>query len=302
MGKFSDDIMKQIQDEIDRSGRIPGSVEDLNKIAGQVMARHNQSPVKDFEGLSPHQMFLLQHKPFEQGCPVQFKTVRDTTVLLQTQIIRVSAVIFRALQGDKGIKLTPKGSLPRKLVKEIFDLDLYANSKSAFFPSKAHNETDFVPAAYTRALMKIAGLIQTRNNFLVITKKGTQQEPGLLFQSMFTALCLNFHSGYLDGFGSDNIGNVGSLYILYLLKRYGHERREASFYASLYFRAFPTLLNEIDPTPYRDQTFGAHHCYIYRTFEKGLFLFGLADLEYEGKGLDQKLFVKASRVFQEVFV
>ena len=101
-------------------------------------------------------------------------------------------------------------------------------------------------------------------------------------------------------FGSENIGNVAPLYIIYLLKRYGSERKEASFYASLYFKAFPDLVNDYVQEPYHGAN-DAHHCYIYRTFDKGLFMFGLVDIEYEGKIMDKKQYITSSALYRQLF-
>jgi hypothetical protein len=66
MSKITDDIIKQIQDEIDRRGGNVGSLEELNKIAAEINDRHNLTPQPDFEDLSPVQCIwyyiFLSHK------------------------------------------------------------------------------------------------------------------------------------------------------------------------------------------------------------------------------------------------
>jgi hypothetical protein len=304
MEQSKNEIAKLIQAEIDRKGGEVGSVDELNKIAVEIIERHNQDAFQDFEGLSPQQMHLLMNTPFSPGCPVVYKQHPKPEVINNTPVMRVCSVLIRAMSEGDGIKLTPKGYLPRKIVGEIFSLNLYQKSSSRYpIEPKPFDEIDYVPAAYTRGLMQLAGFTKVRNNKLTMTKAGlaATKDPVMLFQRLFTAFMAEFHKGYLDGFQSDHIGNIGALYIIYLLKRYGLERREAGFYVSRYFIAFPNLLN--DHQPGMNNPLGhCHDCYSYRIFDKGMLLFGLADLVYEGVRFhDQKLYIQATEVFHEVF-
>jgi hypothetical protein len=302
MAKLSDEILRLIQAEIDKRGGTVDSIEALNKVAAEVMDQHNREAIQDFEGLSPHQMFLLMHKPFSPDSPVTFKTAPRLDLIDNSPIMQVCFLLIRKISAENGIKLTPKGYLPRKVVNEIHLLNLYNTVNSKHPQYKPLDEIDSVPAAYSRTLMQLAGLVKVRSNNLTLTKSGSSiSDPYLMFRQLFTIYITNFHKGYLDGFGNDNIGNVGQLYVIYLLKRYGFERKEASFYASLYFKAFPVLLNEYLQDPH-NRIEHAQHCFTYRTFDKGLFMFGLADIEYEGIiNYDKKQFVKTTALFKEVF-
>jgi hypothetical protein len=304
MSKFSDDILKQIQAEIDRKGELPGSLDELNSIASKVMQNINNAEVPGFEGLSPNRMFMILNKPFSAESPITFNPDINPAILNPTPVIQVCSLIMDAIRAEKQLNLTQKGNLPRKIVDEIFHLNLYSKTNSKHLPLKVLNEDEFIPAAYTRALMKLAGLVMIRKNKLLLTKAGMiSPDPALLFRKLFKAYETELHKGYLDRYLSGAIGNTGSLFIIYLLHRYGHEQREASFYASLYFRAFPDLIRSIQPTSFSDQEDMAYECYIYRTFEKGLFLFGLVDIEYKGEHYaDRKMYVKATQAFYKVFI
>ena len=112
----------------------------------------------------------------------------------------------------------------------------------------------------------------------------------------------SFHKGYLDGYESDAIGNTGTLYVIYLLHRFERAQREASFYASLYYKAFPDLISAIPPSSFSNPETMAYDCFIYRIFDKGLFLFGLVDIEFTGGNyIDRKLVVKTTEAFHQVF-
>ena len=86
MSKISDDLIKQIQDEIDLRGEIPGSLDEQNKIAAAVTDKYNQYPNPDFQGLSPHQMYILLHKPFAPECIVKLQISTEMDIALHLQL------------------------------------------------------------------------------------------------------------------------------------------------------------------------------------------------------------------------
>jgi hypothetical protein len=304
MSKISDDLIQQIQDEINRGSKVPVSLDELNKIAASVTNKYNQSPNPVFEGLSPHQMYLLLHKPFSPECIVRFKTSTEAEIIALSPVIRVSLLIINAIRAENGLKLTSGGKLPRKIVNEIYNLNIYTEKNRTHSYKRVFNELDYLPSAITNALVKLSGGVITRKNKLRLTRAGKKiaEDPGLLFQTLFTTFATYFNKRYLDRYESDNIGNLGTLYTIYLLSLFGSERREATFYAQLYFKAFPALINEINFYPFSTPEKTAYDCYIYRTFDKGLLLFGLVEIEYEGKDyLDRKTFIKTSGIFHHVF-
>ena len=63
MSKITDDIIKQIQDEINRRGGNVGSLEELNKIAAEINDRYNLTAHPDFE---------LLVKQFDTSSPPKF--------------------------------------------------------------------------------------------------------------------------------------------------------------------------------------------------------------------------------------
>ena len=304
MAKISEDLLKQIQEEINRWGKKPGSLDELNRITAKVSNNYNQSPHPDFEGLSPHQMYILLNLPFSPECIVKFKTSSELAIVNLSPVIRICLLIINAIRTGNGLKLTKGGNLPRKIVNEIYDLDIYSEENRRHSYKRVLNELDYIPSAYTKALLKLSGVVIVRNNKLQLTGAGRRisENPVLLFQTLFTKFATNFNTGYLDRYESDTIGNVGILYAVYLLNLFGSERREASFYAQLYFKAFPDLIREINFFPFSTPEKSAYDCFIYRTFEKGLFLFGLVEIEYEGKdNFNRKMYIKASEIFNHIF-
>ncbi|MGB8489812.1 MAG: hypothetical protein WCE64_02020 [Bacteroidales bacterium] len=303
MAKFSDDIIKQIQDAIDRRGEVAGSLDELNKIAATVVDKYNRASHDDFEGLSPHQMYILLNKPFSPECFIKLETSGGPDLALKSPVIRICMVIIDGIKANNGLTLTKKGNLPRKIVSAICDLNINSQYDISDQNDRTLNELDYAPAAITNALMKLSGLVINRKNKLQLTKTGESiaGKPILLFKNLFTAFTTNFNKGYLDRYESDGIGNLGTLYTVYLLNKFGMKRREASFYAGLYFKAFPKLIDEISFHPFLKPEVMAYSCFIFRTFEKGLFLFGLVEIEYEGKDyLNRKIYIKTSDIFRQI--
>jgi hypothetical protein len=304
MTKISDDIIKQIQEEIYSRGRSVDSLDELNKIAGEVTDRYNRTAHPDFEGLSPAQMHCILDFPFSPNCPVRFKTGTMSGTLTDSPILKACITILNAVHTVKGLKLTQKGNLPRKVVSDIFNLDLFAGDTDMLYPDKVRNEHDYVPAAMANALLKVAGITRLQYNKMHITKNGKKVsgDKALLFQALFTAFATRYNKGFLDYYGETEIGNLGMLYVVYLLLKYGSEKRNAEFYAKLYFRAFPTLIREVRPYTFTSQEQTAIDCFILRVFNRGLFLFGLIEKENTGeKYFNREYLIKTSVLFHKVF-
>ncbi len=300
----SDDLLKQIQAEINRRGEVPDSLDELNKIAATVSDKYNKTPNSDFEGLSPYQMYILLHKPFSPECIIKLVTSTGINVTDTSPVIRISLLIINAIKAQNRLALTKGGKLPRKIVDAIYNLNIYFQYHTADHYKRTLNELDYVPSAITNALLKLSGLVITRKNKLQLTKTGKSAEANqmMLFKSLFTAFSTSFNKGYLDRYESERIGNLGTLYTIYLLNLFGKMRKVASFYAKLYFKAFPELINEVTFHPFSTPEKSAYDCFIYRTFEKGLFLFGLVEIEYEGKDyFSRKMYIKTIDLFHHIF-
>lgn len=303
MSKISDDLLKRIQAEINRRGEVPDSIDELNKISATVTDKYNKTPNSEFEGLSPHQMYILLHKPFSHECIVKLVTSTGINVTETSPVVRISSLIINAIQAQNGLALTKGGNLPRKIVDAIYNLNIYSQYHTADHYKRTLNELDFVPAAIPNALLKLSDLVIIRKNKLHLTKTGKCAAVNhmMLFESLFTAFSTRFNKGYLDRYESDAIGNLGTLYTIYLLNLFGKTRLEASFYARLYFKAFPELINEVTSYPFSTPEKSAYDCFLYRTFEKGLFLFGLVEIEYEGKDyFNRKMYIKTSDLFNHI--
>jgi hypothetical protein len=230
--------------------------------------RYNNSPLEDFDGLSPVQMDALLRGEFHESLihVTDSETVRDDIPLA-----RQVGLLLTAVDAPNGVKLTPAGYLPVALVKSLY----------SEFPEKDHAiesgitklrlEAECEPVHLTRIISDLAGYLRKRQGRLYVTRKGKAYlgQPGLLTE-LLTVFGEKYHLGYLDAYPSEYIGQVGYRYSLYLLSKYGGEQRPETFYAQKYLRAFPNLRSSNDDQDAR--------CYGLRTFSRFFRYFGfLAD-------------------------
>lgn len=304
MLKISEEIIRQIEAEISRRGGNVTSLDELNKIAAEVTSRQNSEANSDFEGLSPHQMYLLLNHPFSDQCCVGLKKVTDTDPLPESPIMIACKTILFNIDSVRGLKLTQKGNLPRRVVNQIYDLPLLPEIGYCRKPATVPNELDYLPAAMAHALLKLSKLVKTRNNALHFTIEGKKcmQDNWLMFQTLFRTFTSVYNKGYFDYYGENNIGNLGLLFVIYLLDKFGDNEQPARFYSDLYFRAFPDLIREVSHIRYSSSEMVAADCFEHRVFTHGLSMFGLIEMKaLQGKDFRFKYLLKVSPLFHKVF-
>ncbi len=97
----------------------------------------------------------------------------------------------------------------------------------------------------TKIVLKISKLIRTYKGKLLLPKRTKKclmnDEYSELFHIFLNTFTTQFNWAYNDSSEDEEIGQVGFLYLLHLINKYGAEFRELSFYSDLYFKAFPVL-------------------------------------------------------------
>lgn len=246
------------------------NLEDLNKELQKRMEINNRSGVEDFDGLSPEQMQRLQDFPMQNGMLVVNKLLEED--LKNCPLLVQVRLLIDKMKGGKEIKLTRTGSLPTKLVKEIYALAVLKNDSIEKGISKLYKESDAEEISITRILLEISGLAKKRNGRLSLTRKGEKyaDDGNALLNEILNVLFHKFNWAYFDGYDSEAIGRVNPAFSLVLLKKYGQEKRSGLFYAEKYFKAFPQLI---------DQKEISFRCYSLRSFERYFRFMGFVALE-----------------------
>jgi len=226
--------------------------------------RYNNAPLEDFDGLSPVQMDTLLRGEFRDGVV----RVNDSEAVFdQVPLVRMIELFLSMIDPEKGLKLTPAGYLPVAVVKALYaDAPVKDDAIEAGI-TKLRLEVECETVHLTRIISELAGYLRKQHGKLNPTRKGKaiRSQPAVL-TTLLTLFGERFNLAYLDGYESPTIAQVGYRYSLYLLSKYGTEKRPETFYAEKYFRAFPQLRTD---EPDRDAS-----CYGIRTFPRFFRYFG----------------------------
>lgn len=105
-------------DESKPGDGVPFSaIEDFfNSLVG----RSNATPLDDFSGLSPDQMHHLLYYPFGERSSICLRENISDDTLNSIPFFRLVEEFTRIVAREGVIKLTPKGALPRKILREIY--------------------------------------------------------------------------------------------------------------------------------------------------------------------------------------
>lgn len=258
-----------------------------------------------FEGYTATEMNVLVMSPYTDLGPIKLKPLQPD-VLASIPILNLSKFLLETIHAAGELKLTPKGSLPEKLVLAMY--------QTGFIPSrfieirlkriKKIREDDDKSFTFTRALLENAGLIKKRSNKLSLTKTGTKllSDDAQLFVHLLTTCSTKFDWSNLDLYENNSIGCYGFAFVLKLLSVYGSDKQLLRFYAKKYFQAFPWLIARETRFSFEDEFGYSCSCFNHRAIEVLLDYFGFVTVERipDAKfGEDQN--VMRTEVFDRVF-
>lgn len=252
------------------------NVQQLTKI----MDEQNNRSVPEFEGYSPIEMEFVLYDVFSENSPIQLQKLEDvdykTVPLLN--MIKYLAV---SISENGEIKLTNTGSLPTKIVADIYGKGFFKDEAIESGVSKLSKETDSMSINLTRILIELTGLAKKRNGKLSITKNGEKIlcDDFETLRLIFSTFATKFNWAYYDAFDEKRTGQLGFGFSLILLSKYGNIKRTDDFYSEKYFKAFPMLLKGFSDPYYDTVEKMATHCYSVRTFERFLNYFNLVEIE-----------------------
>lgn len=275
-------------------------LKDLQKRIDKVMNEQNNRMIPDFEGYSPLEMQHILYSTFEADSPVKLLKLSDPDykkIPILNQINYLANFIDK--QGE--IKLTSKGFLPTQIVSELYQQGFLKDESIENGISKLYKETDSVTVNLTRILIELTGIAKKRNGKLSLTKASTKilSDNYQLLRLILLTFATKFNWAYYDGYGSNNIGQLGYGFSMILLSKYGQVKRQDSFYAGKYFKAYPLLLGLIEPKYGTLESYSTR-CYSLRTFERFLYYFGLVEINKEKKDFDYIKFITKTDLFDRL--
>jgi len=273
---------------------------DLQKHADQAMNEQNNRSIPELEGYSPFEMYQILYDTFGQYSPIKLQKLSDSDykkIPILNQIKYLTDVISK--NGE--VKLTSKGFLPTKIVSDLYQQGFLKDKDIESGISKLYKETDSKTVNLTRILIELGGLAKKRNGKLSLTKtsKNILGDNHELLRLILLTFAAKFNWAYYDGYGENQIGQLGNGFSMILLSKYGHENRLNSFYAEKYFKAFPLLLDTVAPN-YGTLERYSTDCYSLRTFERFLDYFGLVNIDRQGKGLDSKTYITKTDLYDRL--
>lgn len=288
------EIQKYVQEYVDKmqAKGITPTIEQINAhLAGFIHNTNNLSK-EEFEGYSPTEMSTILYHTFDSNSPLQFHSL-TWDEYNQMPLFRQVKHLLQTL-AEQEVKLTAAGYLPPRIVKELYPLGL-SESLIDIGISKLSKETDSTSVILTRIIAKAAGLVKIRKGVLSITANGIKimNDDTQLFKHIFETFCQKINWTHLDRYQSEQIGGLGFGFTLILLGKYGNVKREDSFYAQKYFKAFPMLTDGIIPS-YGTVTDYCNDCYSIRTFDRFLLHFSLIEIFKEKKHDAPKYIIKTA--------
>lgn len=241
------DLQKALQDFLNR---IPPDElrdeHDLELVSRQFMAMQNSQPIDDFEGLSASLMSesLSGIEGFD-GFMLQRHQTFDDADLCRVPLVAMFHVLAESL-GEKGIKLTPQGRLPRKVVRALYDANR-ALVTDERFGRPPQLEEDSAAASAARVIYEELKLVRVVKGRMVLTVRGKTLAQTAhvqkLFWMIFEFTARNFNWGYTDRYDADPHIQNSFVFCLWLLKK-NQGWQPFNQFLTRYYRAFPMLSDD----------------------------------------------------------
>jgi len=275
------------------------------QIEAEVLLRNN-SPIADFENLSPVNFHYILYDTYNENSPVHFqKNINDET-LDKVSLFRVVEDFIRIIDREKFIKLTPLGALPKKVMVELYDKKFIYDELIESGITKLWKEQDCIAILSTKIVTEIAGITKKANGRMTLTKKGTTflklENRQAFFELFISTFADKFNWGFNDGYPEKPIGQIGWTFTIYLLEKYGQEFKNESFYAEKYLKAIPDFLKEFENDGFRTPKKQYLSCYSVRTFERFLEWFGIVEVDRKDTTKwTSDLNIKATNIFTKIF-
>ncbi len=257
------------------------SQEEVQAFADSFMQRANQAPSDDFHGLSPEQMESLLSFPYDSPPLVLLPEKLDS--LPEAPILTLFNLLVEAI-GEKGLKSTAKGNLPRQFCRDAA-LAFMGDEEFADFMSyrSINKEDDFSDLHITRLVAAMAGLIRKYKGRFILSRdcRRLLSKTGLfeIYPCLFRTYAEKFNWGYRDGYQEIPFVQHSFLFTLYLLNRYGDDWQSSVYYEDCFLRAFPMVLNEVEGSPYSTPEQEVSRCYRLRCLVNFAGFLGLAKVE-----------------------
>lgn len=262
------------------------TLEELQAFAQAFMNQQNHQAPEEFHGLSPEQMHKVLHMPFD--CPelVEFQDRVPLADCQDTPFFWLFAQLIEAI-GEKGLKPTATGNLPRNLCRSLVPLyrEKFSHMKHGWI-GPINTEADFQELNTVRVVAELAGLIRKYRGKFILSQKCrnllTKHEGSELYPFILKTSLRKYNWGYQDGHAELAFIQHSALFSIYLLHKYGDTPRPIEFYSDAFLNAFPMILHEVPPSDYHfnEPAEVISRAYQLRVLDRFASFMGLAQLHY----------------------
>lgn len=276
-------------------------LKDIQEHIDKVMNEQNNMAIPEFEGYSPFELHQILHFTFESNSPISLQKLSDIDYK-KIPILNQIKYFLNLILENAEIKLTAKGFLPTKIVKDVYNQGYLEEVLFTSGLSQLYKESDSMTVNLTRLLAELSGFIKKRNGKLSLTKSGQRiiSDDYKLLDLIFKTITTKFNWAYYDGYGDNQIGQLGFGFSLILISKYGSTKYLDQFYANKYFKAFPDLLEQESPARFVTQEKRSANCYSLRTFDRFLDYFGLIKIEMADKSWNADKYIIKTELFDKL--
>ena len=278
---------------------VSPSLEEFKRLLTMSIIKECNSGIEVYEGYSPMEITLMLYSPFESDCPVQLNKLSSEEYAM-IPIFRQVKRLMEVIEEKKELKLTAKGNLPVKIVKELYSLGISDDFIEAGI-YKLAKEQDSKRVRIVRILAHSAGLIKKRKGVLSLTVEGVRnlKDDSLLLKTLIGAFCRKIDWEILDFMNIyGDIIRIEVAFSIVLLARYGTEKRIEQFYAVKNYNAFPLYFE----SPVSEDTlcWDYNNSYRERIIKGFMKHFGLIEFEPREKMCDS-IYLQKTAIFDKLF-
>lgn len=225
------------------------SLDEANSYIAQYMEKRNSAPIDDFHGLSSHEMYRLLHFPFESPEVITFNFNEAVSRPEDAPLTRLLSLMAEAI-GEKGLKPTATGNLPRNVSREIARLYLPPERYDYLTQFGEFRSENVIPDLQeVRFVSEMAGYIRKYKGRFIITRKCRKflesNDWAHLYETLFKTFIQKLNWGYNSHFPEVTFFRESFAFTLYLLYKYGDVSRPTDFYADNVIEAFPVLFHGV---------------------------------------------------------
>lgn len=280
---------------------------NLKKEIKNLTDNYNNQQVVEFSGFTPNQMHQIIHFPFSADCQIKLNHNIQLGHIKSSPIFNISYSLLEKINETGKIKLTARGNLPGKTLRAIYDERLFPDPMIENGITKLTTETDWIILHTIHIILKLSGLARKNHGYLLVTKKGEKYllegNESSLFMNLLDTYSMKYNWGYNDAYEIEDIGQVGFLYLLFLLNKFGSKYEDMTFYSDLYFKAFPFFLERYESDdPYRRND--PNNALSVRFFERFAYWFGF--IEYQGDNeppiIKENVKIRKTELLESLFI